>query len=106
MKKLEKMIKKKREQKPNSFNPSPIPKLINYGIFIFSNYKSQDEKTIEGSETLAGFYAMPKYECNLQEYIDKRKKIDVDFILKTASMVIDALDLVHSAGFTLNDLKP
>jgi hypothetical protein len=106
MKKLEKMIKKKREHKPNSFNPSPIPKLINYGIFIFSNFKGQDEKKTEVTDTLAGFYVMPKYECNLDEYIDKQKKIDVDFILKTASMVIDALDLVHLTGFTFNDLKP
>jgi len=49
---------------------------------------------------------MPKYKCNLQDYIDQSNKIDIDFIFKTGSRLLDAFELVHECGFTYNDLKP
>jgi serine/threonine protein kinase len=60
------------------------------------------------NETLGAYYLLPKYSCNLQEYLDKNNCLNknVDFILKTASRMLEALELLHSTGLTYNDLKP
>jgi hypothetical protein len=49
---------------------------------------------------------MPKYNKNLEEYLEDNINIDPGFTFMAVSQLIDAFQIVHCSGRTYNDLKP
>ena len=54
--------KTKNELEDKKQSQYSMPKVINYGVFVFQNFK--DEGTSNGLN-LAGYYIMPRYKDNL-----------------------------------------
>lgn len=72
-------------------------------MLILENYSDQmDQKP----NKIAGYYIMPKYSINLEEYLSGQSSIDKIEILKVCKQLIDAMEIVHASGRTYNDLKP
>ena len=79
---------------------SKIPYLLDYGVLILKNVSTAES-------TPCFYYIMPKYSMSLEEILNTyRRVLTPDVILEIMIQLIEALELVHSAGYTHNDLKP
>ena len=77
--------------------------MVDYGMLILNNFTSGRQKK---SSQVAGYFIMPKYTENLDQYIQRQSNIDNETVLKFTVQLIEAFEIVHSSGRTFNDLKP
>jgi serine/threonine protein kinase len=76
--------------------------MIDYGMIIFTNFNT----VLDLEEKVAGYFIMPKYKINLEDYFIRKNKIDPGFLFEVVLQLIDALKIVHISGRTYNDMKP
>ena len=91
-------------QRRNGGESSLIPKVIEYGQFNSTAFTDEEH----GEEMF--YYLMPYYgQQNLDQYLGKLGDVSAHakcgIVLRIAQKVTEALELVHSAGYTYNDLK-
>ena len=55
---------------------------------------------------MLGFMVMPKYSCDLEDYLKNVGNNDPGFIMKMGLQLVDAFEIVHQCGRTYNDVKP
>ena len=80
-----------------------MPKLIDFGILIMYDF----DKVTKDSKRLCGYYIMPKYQVNLEEYMKDLKGVKRAMtILEVAIQLLPIFQLVHKSNRTFNDLKP
>lgn len=61
----------------------------------------------EEKAKLCGYYIMPKYQVNLQEYLKGQSGVKKALnILEVAIQLVSIFELVHKSNRTFNDLKP
>ena len=72
-------------------------------MLILKNFTYEQNEMID---QVTGYFIMPKYTENLDQYLQRQSKIDSQTILKIIVQLIEAFDIVHASGRTFNDLKP
>jgi serine/threonine protein kinase len=77
-----------------------ISSIIDYGLIVLKNHGSKSEKI----DKPIGYYIMPKYSQNLEQYFCDNN--DPRFMFMAALQIIEAFEIVHKSGRTYNDLKP
>ena len=90
-----------------------LPTVTAYGMLIGTNLHQDDinpETNICLSQgttaNLFGYYIMPKYRLTLEEFLEESdNQLDAVVVLKIMKGVFKALELVHQAGYTHNDIK-
>lgn len=82
-----------------------ISKVLDYGMMIITNF-GHAGASAQQNEIIAGFYIMPKYSLNLEQFYENGKQIQPYFIYKIASELLWSFEIIHSCGRTFNDLKP
>ena len=74
-------------------------------MMIITNFNEQTANS-GATEIIAGFYVMPKYSLNLEQFYENGKMIKPTFIYQIASELLQSFEIIHSCGRTFNDLKP
>lgn len=98
-------LKKIKKLKSLSADPEfgkHVSGMIDYGMIIFTNFNTVSDL----EEKVAGYFIMPKYKINLEDYFIRKNKIDPGFLFEVVLQLIDALKIVHISGRTYNDMKP
>jgi serine/threonine protein kinase len=72
-------------------------------MLILKNFTYEQNEMID---QVTGYFIMPKYTENLDQYLQRQSKIDSQTVLKIIVQLIEAFDIVHASGRTFNDLKP
>lgn len=56
-----------------------ICELIDYGMMVLDNFAIENGKSVN---KVAGYYIMPRYSINLEEYLASKNSIDKREVLK------------------------
>ena len=95
-----------------------VPKIENYGIVLLKNMHESDlescksigEPLISNKSRLFGFYIIPQYMISLDGLINQREERNITMspkqILDIGIQLLNSLQILHSVGYTHNDIKP
>ena len=72
-----------------------------------NNESKTSHPLLENNSKLFGYYIIPQYDFSLEQYMNNKiTMLKVNEILEIAIQVIRSLKILHSIGYTHNDIKP
>ena len=72
-------------------------------MLVLNNFGFENGKPLNN---VVGYFVMPKYSICLADHLERQNSVDILDLLHISSQLIDAYEIVHTAGRTFNDLKP
>ena len=105
MKKMEEIVEyNKQKLNAASLLELGIPQIIDYGMLLLQNFNAgANEEDVK----MCGYYIIPQYQHNLNQYLEIVKKDALDGeIFAVAKQLVGIFKIVHTAHRTFNDLKP
>ena len=105
MKKMEEIVEyNKQKLNAASLLELGIPQIIDYGMLLLQNFNAgANEEDVK----MCGYYIIPQYQHNLNQYLEIVKKDALDGeIFAIAKQLVGIFKIVHTAHRTFNDLKP
>lgn len=94
LKTIRKSYKQNTERAAKSY---PIPQIISHGVFKMTFGEITDASVC--------FYVMKQFDQNLEQYFSTQNTLSTKMVFSIVKKLIDAIQVVHEAGYVYNDIK-